>query len=209
MGGEAFTTSVVVGTFGASHWSELAQKRAVPSVPEGIPVFHEHGYSLAQARNAGLNKVETPWVIHLDADDELSPDYIEQMAKGTCDLRVPSRLDIRDGVTERGPYMPQVWGHSHQCVGECLRYGNWAVVGTAVRTDLAREVGGWEEFGWSEDWALWARCWKAGGTIEPLPEAIYRAHRNRRSRNHVTRHASLHWHREIEKAVWPEEASTL
>jgi glycosyltransferase involved in cell wall biosynthesis len=192
MGGEAFEVSVVIGTFGAAHWSELASERAVPSVPEGVPVFHEHGYSLAQARNAGLNKVETEWTIHLDADDELSPDYIEQMAKGSCDLRVPSRLDIREGVTERGPYMPQVWGHSHQCVGECLRYGNWCVIGTCVRTDLLRSVGGWEEFGWSEDWA-----------------AIYRAHRNRRSRNQVTRHASLHWHREIEKAVWPEEASTL
>jgi glycosyltransferase involved in cell wall biosynthesis len=209
MGGEAFEVSVVVGTFGAAHWSELAKERAVLSVPEGVPVFHEHGYSLAQARNAGLNKVETEWTIDLDADDELSPDYIEQMAKGSCDLRVPSRLDIREGVTERGPYMPQVWGHSHQCVGECLRYGNWCVIGTCVRTDLLRSVGGWEEFGWSEDWAAFARCWKAGGTIEPIPEAIYRAHRNRRSRNQVTRHASLHWHREIEKAVWPEEASTL
>jgi glycosyltransferase involved in cell wall biosynthesis len=189
---------------------DLAKERAIPSAEkQGVPVIYRHGTTLANARNQCLAAVETDFHVNLDADDELSPDYIEQMAKGSCDLRVPSRLDIRDGVTERGPYMPQVWGHSHQCVGECLRHGNWCVVGTCVRTELAREVGGWEEFGWSEDWALWARCWKAGGTIEPIPEAVYRAHRNRRSRNHVTRHASLHWHREIEKAVWPEEASTL
>lgn len=199
------TFSVVIGTFGHRSWERMARDRAIPSVPEGVPVFHEHRDTLAKARNAGLEQVETDFVVHLDADDELGEGYFDAMAKGTADLRGPSRLNIKRGVPWGEPMMPQVWGHEHQCHGECLRFGNWLVIGTAVRTELLRSVGGWEEFGWSEDWAAWARCWKAGGTVEAIPEAIYKAHLARQGRNRVPRHISLHWHRTIEHAIWPDE----
>jgi glycosyltransferase involved in cell wall biosynthesis len=200
--------SVVVGTFGDHRWVNLAEQRAIPSV-QGAPVIHRHGETLAQARNEGLALVDTEFVIHLDADDQLDENYITEMAKGTADLRAPSRLDIRGNVPMWPAYMPRVWAHEHQCVGECLRYGNWMTIGTAVRTELARSVGGWEEFGWSEDYALFARCWKAGGTVEACPDAIYRAWWTRGSRNRISHAKGLYWHREIEKAVWPEEPSVL
>jgi hypothetical protein len=199
--------SVVVGTYGAQSWVRLAERRAIPSAQaQDVPVIHVHDETLAASRNAGLARVETEFVIHLDADDELSPSYVDAMRKGTADLRAASRLDIGFGGRAMGvPYMPRVWGHEHECTGECLRFGNWILIGAAVRTDLVRSVGGWWEEGWSEDWSLWARCWKAGGTVEALPEAVYRAHRSRHSRNRVSRSVGLHWHREIERAVWPEE----
>jgi cellulose synthase/poly-beta-1,6-N-acetylglucosamine synthase-like glycosyltransferase len=201
--------SVCIGTFGAETWKRLATDRAIPSVPEGIPVIHEHGATLAKARNAALKQVETEFTVHLDADDELSPDYFDQMAKGTADMRGPALQHIRRGVKWGEARVPQVWSHEHACEGPCLRYGNFLVVGTCARTELVREVGGWEEFGWSEDWALWARCWRAGGTVETIPAAIYIAHHAGRGRNHVLRRVSLDWHHKIEAAVWPDEPSVL
>lgn len=198
--------TVCIGTFGQDHWTRLATTRAAPSAESQAPVIHVHGETLAKARNAALAQVDTEWVIHLDADDELSPDYVKAMGRGTADLRVPSVSRIGRGPVE--PKMPCVYGHDHQCTGECLRYGNWIVIGACVRTELVRSIG-WEEFGWSEDWALWARCWKAGATVEPIPDAVYIAYHNRLGRNRVSRHASLDWHTQIEKAVWPEEPSVL
>lgn len=198
--------TVVVGTFGSQHWVKLAE-RAIRSAESQAPVIHRHESTLAEARNAGLAEVKTEWVVHLDADDELEPGYIEAMAKGTADLRAPSVRYVRNRQ-ERAPVMPRVWGHTHDCTAECLRYGNWMVIGTCLRTELARSVG-WQEFGWSEDWGMFAGCWKAGGTVEAIPEAVYRAHTSRRGRNRVSPAVGLRWHREIEKAIWPDEPSVL
>lgn len=195
--------TVVVATYGASAWKTLAFERAVPSAAAQAPVVHKHGATLAGARNAGLAEVRTPFVVHLDADDELEPGYIEAMAAGTADLRAPAVRQVRHGVAGEA-FVPNVWGHEHDCIAACLRRGNWLVIGTCVRVDLLRSVGGWEEWEWSEDWAAWARCWRAGGTIETIPAAVYRAHRARRGRNRVGRATALYWHREIERAVFGE-----
>jgi glycosyltransferase involved in cell wall biosynthesis len=168
-------------------------------------VIHVHHDSLAQARNAALAEVESEFVIHLDADDELEPGYIEAMSRGSADIRAPSvrRVYPRYGIPEDTAVVPKVWSHEHSCTGECLRAGNWIVIGACARTELVRNIG-WEEFGWSEDWAMWARAWKAGATFETISEAVYRAYHNRRGRNRVGRAKALRWHREIELAIWGE-----
>ena len=200
-----FSVTVAIATHGHRSWEELALERAMPSATDQAPIVRVHlpNGTLAAARNAALEAVESEWTIFLDADDELAPDYVEQMAKGSADLRAPAVLHKWPGW-EHGPEVPRVWGHEHDCVGDCLRHGNWCCIGTAVRTDLVREVGGWEEFGWSEDWALFARCWWLGGSVEALPEAVYVAHHRRGSRNRVSRREGLRWHREIERAVFGE-----
>jgi cellulose synthase/poly-beta-1,6-N-acetylglucosamine synthase-like glycosyltransferase len=202
--------TIAVGTYGSDDWHDLAKERAIPSAEaQGVPVVHVHGGTLAEARNAALEQVETEFVIHLDADDELTPGYIDAMSTGTADLRAPAIRQVRAGRVGR-PFMPQVWKHKHACSAECLRAGNWIVIGACVRTELVRDVGGWEEWGWSEDWALWARCWKAGATIEAIPGAVYRAHVRPASRNHcLSNGETVEWHRRIERAVWPEEFASV
>lgn len=199
-----FATTIVVGTYGSESWCRLAERRAISSARrQGVPVIHEHRDTLAQARNAALDCVETEWTIHLDADDELEAGYVKAMASGEADLRVPMIRQVRNGHSRSVPFWPHVYGHDHDCTAECLRWGNWIVIGAAVRTEMAREVG-WEEFGWSEDWAMWARCWQAGATIERIPKAIYVAYMRTGSRNRVMRGVSLDWHRKIERAVFGE-----
>jgi len=206
---QAQTFTVVIGTYGKSVWTRLAQKRAIPSALSfGVPVIHEHCGTLAEARNLALSKVETEYVVHLDADDELAPGYIKAMTGCTGDILIPRVSICRNPRSVGHPHWPRVWGHTHECVAECLRYGNFIVVGAGVRTEIAR-AHGWEEFGWSEDWAMWARCVEAGATIERVPDAIYKAYKRIGSRNRVPRAVSLNWHREIERAVWPNEASVL
>lgn len=183
--------TVVVATFGGDEWHELAAQRAVPSAQaQGVPVIHARDKTLARARNLGLAGVASEFVIFLDADDELEPGYVDAMADADADIRAPRVRCMRDGKeVRRGLFMPQIGIHmrdrAHQCSGECLPFGNWIVIGACARTAVVREVGGFEEWPIYEDWALWLRCWKAGATVAPVPDAIYRQHLAVDSRNHV------------------------
>lgn len=193
--------TVVVATFGDSEWKELAQQRAIPSAERlGVAVIHAHSDTLHAARNLGLTQVATEWVVHLDADDELEAGYFDAMAAVDGDLRAPSVRYVHRGQPGP-PLMPRVAGHHHLCTPDCLAYGNWMVIGTLARTELLGQVGAWRDFPWSEDWDLWVRCWQAGAAIDAVPEAVYRAHVRRDSRNRAPgRAAKLAAHRAIAEA---------
>lgn len=196
--------TVVIATFGAPTWQDLAD-RAASSVPPGIPVIRIHGSTLHGARNDGLAQVTTDWVVFLDADDELTPDYFAAMATGTADLRAPAVSYVRRHHAPRRPGLPKVAGHTHDCTAECLPAGNWLVVGSAVRTELVRRVGGWKDWALYEDWDLWLRCWRAGATIEAIPAAVYRAHVRFDSRNRSpTGQFKDRVHHAIHRANFPE-----
>lgn len=175
--------TICIATFGSTEW--LARGQALQEAMDARfdePVIFCHGETLAQARNAALAGVTTEYVVHLDADDELEPGYLEAMAAGTADVRAPAVRYVQDGRAHE-PRIPQVFGHRHRCRAECLPQGNFIAVGACVRTELLRQVGGWEEWPLYEDWAAWWRCWRAGGTVESIPSAVYRATWRPDSRN--------------------------
>ena len=71
--------TICVATFGDPTWQTLARTRAVPSAEaQGVPVVHVHGRTLHAARNAAVEQAQTEWVIHLDADDELTAGYVQR-----------------------------------------------------------------------------------------------------------------------------------
>lgn len=176
--------TVAVATFGSEWWRELAQSRPIPCCERlGLRYVHVHGETLHDARNAALDLVDTPWVVHLDGDDELDPGFAAAMAEGWADVRAPAVQYVEPGATGMSrPRMPKVSGHTHDCDAYCLAYGNWLVVGSVVRTDLARQIR-WRDYPMYEDWDFFLRCAQAGATFEAIPGAIYRAHARRRSRN--------------------------
>jgi GT2 family glycosyltransferase len=194
--------TVVVATFGNIEWSRLARHRAIPSAEAlGVQIVAVHGETLHTARNTGLDQVDTPWVVFLDADDQLEAGYLDAMAAGHADVRAPAVRYIHRGGRCAPLRIPRVAGHGHDCHGGCLPEGNWIVVGAAVRTALVRRVGGWRDFRWSEDWDLWLRCWLAGGTVQTVPNAVYRAYLRPDSRNRALSGVQrLATHREIERA---------
>ena len=194
--------TIAVATFGDQKWVQLASQRAIPSArAQGqVWVVHTHAETLHEARNMALEKTATEWIIYLDADDELEPGYVQHMATGQADIRAPSVRYVRAHARGR-PAMPKVAGHRHTCGSDCLPQGNWLVIGACARTEALRKVGGWRDFPWSEDWDMWLRCYLAGYTIQAIPQAVYRAHVDPRSRNRAaTQEAKLAAHRAIEAA---------
>jgi glycosyltransferase involved in cell wall biosynthesis len=184
--------TVCVGTYGDPLWSELAGQAIRSAEAEGVPVVHCDGIDLADARNGALVSVRTEWVCFLDADDELEPGYLDAMSAGSADIRVPRVRYVTPKRTPK-PISPRVAGHQHHdCSPDCLAFGNYIVIGAWAPTRLLRDVGGFRDFEWSEDWDLWVRCWQAGATIETIPDAVYRAHVRRDSRNRAPERAVKH-----------------
>jgi glycosyltransferase involved in cell wall biosynthesis len=175
--------TVCIGTYGGTEWVELAQRAIASARAEGVPVIHVHGETLASARNGALQDVATEWVVVLDADDELEPGYFNALEAGSADVRAPAVRYVSEAGTQREPYVPRVAGHRHACTADCLPSGNWLVIGSAMRTAGARDVGGFHEWPVYEDWDLFLRLHRAGSTFEALPDAVYRAHVRPGSRN--------------------------
>lgn len=174
--------TVCVCTYGADSWRDLAEAVALPSTRETNYVIVEHGDTLHEARNRALAQVETEFVCFLDADDELESHFFDHIQESTADLRVPSVRYVKNGF-DQGVRMPQVAGHNHACTADCLTEGNWCVIGTVAPTDFVRFVGGFRDFPVFEDWDLWLRCYRAGASFQAVPQAVYRAHVRRDSRN--------------------------
>lgn len=195
--------SIIVATFGTEEWRQRGAQAAAAVENQADETIWVHGDTLAQARNEGLRMAGGEYVVHLDADDTLEQGYVEHLLTGTCDLRAPAVRYVTETGHSRQPHVPRVAGHTHDCTGNCLPTGNWLVVGTMARRQLLLDVGGWEEWPIYEDWALFARCWQAGATIQAIPQAVYQATWRPASRNRAPdRHFKDRIHHEIAAAIF-------
>lgn len=194
------TVSIVVATFGEASWQRLARQRAIPSAAgqgafEIIPV-HLDGPSgtLANARNLGAWKANGDWLCFLDADDELAPGYLQAMTAALPEadaLLVPAVQYVHLRRTTE----PVVLND-----GRPLTEINRAVIGTLIQRKLFLDLGGFNDLPALEDWELWLRAERAGARLVDVPDAVYRVHVQRRSRN---ADQSLYWdiRREFEAAA--------
>lgn len=110
------------------------------------------------ARNLGLAMTETPWVMFFDSDDVMNPGHIDTILEAIrnnpdaeligweVDQQLPSRKRNIGRFTTSNP----LENHLIHAILATLRY--------AVRTDLIRVVGGWNEDvdGW-DDYELGVR----------------------------------------------------
>lgn len=138
----------------------------------------------AKTRHAGLMGVDTEWVAFLDDDDEMLPDHLYKLLGAALEHDadyVWSRFRIQypDGSTLAGPAF----------LGE-RAFRQWddddpaqTTITTLVRTELAREAGGFIQFEESgaevaghragEDFEFTLRCRKAGGVFRHVPEVTW------------------------------------
>lgn len=179
------TVDVVVASYGPIEQWEALIARATDSArnqlvqPAHIRQLHDAaGSDLSWVRNQAAEESDADWLIFLDADDELSPDYIRSMLAASGDIRQPSTLGVHpDGHEDDYPVLipPNPGG---------FLVGNHLVIGCMVRRWIFEEVGGFREGMRSlEDWDLWIRCLLVGAKLGTAPDAIYRVHVRPASRN--------------------------
>lgn len=159
--------TIVVATFGDNRWVNIADNYALASTkyhfPE-VPLVRVHsGSTLAEARNAGADLVRTEWICFLDADDELSKDYFDEMEKSDAELRAPRLLFDS----------PQGWQEPFNLKKRNIDFGNPCPIGTLIKTSMFEDVGGFWEEPVYEDWSLFRRAWLLGARIDHTQAKYY------------------------------------
>ena len=135
-------------------------------------VIHQANRGLSAARNAGMSAARGTYVVPLDADDALEPEYLERMVaalKGDPNAAIAAcwaRLfeDI-NAVWIPRPFNPYQLALSNSIIGCVL-----------MRRDAWRTAGGYDESmrHGNEDWELWIRLVRAGWDVVEVPEVLFR-----------------------------------
>jgi glycosyltransferase involved in cell wall biosynthesis len=182
------STSIIIATYGEREWEDLAKARALPSAESQgayeVIQGHRSRLSIARARNSLAKKATGDLLLFLDADDQLSPGYVQAMERiarrqqnGHALLTPTVSYWFPNQVKPRPPrFLP----------GVSLEQGNYLVLGTVLRRDLFFEVGGFSDYPHGyEDWSLWAKCHKAGAEVIRVQGAVYIAYINPESKHRV------------------------
>lgn len=133
---------------------------------------------LANALNAGLERVRTEWIVRADADDLNLPHRFATLAQAAA--ADPSLAVVGSAILEVDPdgsalsiRRPPL---SHADILSRLPVRNpFNHMAVAYRTQAVRAVGGYPGVHLMEDYALWCRLAHAGAHMRNLPEVLVHA----------------------------------
>jgi hypothetical protein len=141
-----------------------------------VDVVHQENVGLPGARNRGIAAARGAYVVTLDADDELDPEYVEKLAA------------VLDEDDTKG--FAHCWAHvfgDYEAIWATRPFNRYqmllsnSVVGCVMLRKTAWEaVGGYDEtmLEGNEDWDLWIRLSEAGFGNGQITEPLfwYRKH---------------------------------
>ncbi len=150
-------------------------------------VIAQDNAGVSVARNTGIAAARHDWLLFLDADDTVAPEYLELMTGALA------RDDSLDAVhcgwcslTPRGYRtclcIPKIEGDLFE---ELAVDWQFAIHACVVRKSLVEEVGGFEPgLTTSEDWDLWQRVARTGARFGKVKDllAFYRMRRGSASK---------------------------
>lgn len=153
---------------------------SMTSLDTRITLERQCNGGVSAARNAGLSKTSDPWVVFMDADDWVEPDFLERMLSRTEDGKAVEvvRCGFRRLSASGAEFYRSPPDHADQktffqdlartCVGAVHSY--------MTKTDLVRALGGFDEsLRTCEEWDLWQRVARSGARLATVPEhlAVY------------------------------------
>jgi glycosyltransferase involved in cell wall biosynthesis len=168
-GGEPRLIVVDDGSTDARTLAELAR------MPPQVELVRQSNAGVAEARNAGLRRAQTPYALALDADDRLASDALLR-------LREPLQADPAlgfsygimrffgawEGVLNMPAYDPYRLLYRHNIGSAAL-----------IRRELFADVGGYDPaFAGYEDWEFWVHALQRGWRGRRVEEVtlLYRRH---------------------------------
>ena len=139
-----------------------ASRVRLPPLGSAEIVRLERRGSTGAARNAALEHVRTPYVVFLDADDELLPGCLARLVEGldADPRRGVYVLSIIDGVTGKRHRSPRRLARILSSLPTSFALANtiWSLLptqgATVMRTDDVRACGGYADSDRGEDWVL-------------------------------------------------------
>lgn len=156
--------------------------------PRVTALRNERAVGPAAARNLALTRARGEYVVFLDADDLLAPDYLEsqlavlhrardagrRVGVVTCDARL-----LDDGQYAEHTYLDLLADRDAPLTLDALLDRNTIYIGSLVPRTVGEEVGWFDEelFG-TEDFGLWIKILERGyeAIRNPAVLAVYRRH---------------------------------
>jgi glycosyltransferase involved in cell wall biosynthesis len=160
-----------------------------------VRVIHQPNQGLPAARNRGAQGAQSEFLIFLDADDWIEPEFVAKLADSLRNEADPAVSHAYSRQRIHGPDAASVWAVP-DWDPLMMMVTNLHPVTTLVRRDRFEAVGGFNESmrdGY-EDWDLWLkfveRGWRGLRVLEPL--FVYRRHsRSTMIWHAVARHEEL------------------
>lgn len=123
----------------------------------------------AAARNRGLREASTPWVMFFDSDDTMTPGHIPAIINQISETSSAQLLTWQIRIHLLGGEVIQTKPLSADILTSQLIHCPLATQNYAVRTDLIRAVGAWDDsiLRW-DDWELGVRLLLANPEIESV-----------------------------------------
>jgi glycosyltransferase involved in cell wall biosynthesis len=181
-----------------------ASDEPLPELGDAEVVLAPKRLTVGAARNFGLQRVRTPYVLFWDADDLMLPGTLRFLRdRLTGDVSViAAAAAIMDDV----PRMPHRWPRRWTAAltrlprAFALAHSVWSLFpttgSTIMRAAAVRESGGYADANSGEDWVLGVSlAFRGRLEIHPRPGRVYRRHvgslwEHRRSPRHLLRHAA-------------------
>lgn len=142
--------------------------------PRFAVLRHEANRGLGAARNTGFKAARAEYVVPLDSDDRLHPDFL---AVTLAELRRAATLDcvftdFRLFGSDAG-----VWRYESDRTLRDMLLGQWIPgAGTLMRRTVWERVGGYAEdlqlLG-NEDWDFWISALEHGVKVRHVPQPLY------------------------------------
>jgi glycosyltransferase involved in cell wall biosynthesis len=170
------TVLVVDGPVGVELEAVIAEVEMRPGV---TLVRMPRNVGLAAALNAGLERVETTWVLRADADDVNAADRFERQARFANEHPgvalfggAIAEVDPTDGSVIAHRTVPI---HHEEIRRRCVTRSPFNHMTVAFRIEPVRAVGGYPLLHLREDYGLWARLLQQGVNTGNLPDVLVMA----------------------------------
>lgn len=149
----------------------------------------DHG-GIVEAANRGLEFCRAPIIVRMDADDRCHPDRVSLQREYLLDhpeVAVVSSLvsgfpddQIGEGFSLYYQWLNSLVSHE-DITREIFVESPIANPSAAYRKSWVRDLGGYQDHGWPEDYDLWLRLYLAGARFEKIPQVLleWREHPDR------------------------------
>lgn len=159
--------------------AEIVRRRA--RADRRIRLLQPGRGGLVAALNLGLSEARAPLVARMDGDDRMHPERLEAQlhhleAHPEVDL-VGSRVELFSSAPIRDGYREYIrWQNDcltpEQFALECYVESPLVHPSVTFRRDVVRELGGYLEGDFPEDYELWLRMLQAGKQLAKLPRVL-------------------------------------
>lgn len=153
----------------------LAVARGFAERDSRIRVLNQSHQGVSVARNKGIRQAKFDWLLFMDADDWILPDFLEKM---TALVQADPTLDAAycryarrypDGSQTAGRYVAA----SPNLFAAFTRFCAFAIHTCIVRRSVVDRVGGFDpSLITCQDWDFWQRVARAGSRFDSLNEVL-------------------------------------